>query len=379
MAQIEGHWSSQFEELKSVFAASLDSGADLGGSVAIAHRGHVVVDIWGGYCDEQGTVAWRSDTITNVFSSTKTMASLCALILVDRGELDVDLPVAHYWPEFSAAGKADIPVRYILAHTAGLAGWEQPMTVEDLYNWDKCTQGLAAQAPWWKPGSASGYHAFTQGYLVGEVVKRITGRTLGQFFADEIAGPLGADFYIGLPVELDARVSLVIPPEGALPVSNNHDSPSYKTFMNPRLDARFAHTAAWRRAEIPAANGHGNARSAVLAQAAVSHGGEFNGVKLLSPKTIDRIFEEQATGKDIVLGIPLRFGIGYGLPSAAVPFISNPDQRICFWGGWGGSLVINDLDNELTFAYMMNKMGEGTVGDARGAALIAAMYRALAT
>ncbi|MFT4564575.1 MAG: CubicO group peptidase (beta-lactamase class C family) [Gammaproteobacteria bacterium] len=377
MAEIEGQCSNQFDELKSVFAASIDSGADLGGSVAIAHRGEVVVDIWGGHRDEQRNKPWRSDTITNVFSSTKTMASLCALMLVDRGELDVDLPVARYWPEFAAAGKAEIPVRDLLGHTAGLAGWEHPMTLEDLYDWDKCTQRLAAQAPWWTPGSASGYHAFTQGYLVGEVVKRISGRTLGRFFADEVAGPLGADFYIGLPAELDSRVSLVIPPEGALPVSADHDSPSYKTFMNPPLDARFPHAAAWRRAEIPAANGHGNARGAVLAQAAISHGGEFNGVRLLSPKTIDRIFEEQANGKDIVLGIPLRFGIGYGLASEAVPFIPNPNGRICFWGGWGGSLVINDLDNELTFAYMMNKMGEGTVGDARGAALIQAMYRGL--
>lgn len=375
MATIHGKTDTRFDELQSILSESLDSGADVGASVAVVHRGETVVDIWGGHRDEARSVPWESDTITNVWSTTKTMASLCALVLVDRGEVDVHAPVARYWPEFAAAGKADVPVRHLLAHTAGLPGWEEAISTEDLYDWEKSTSLLAAQAPWWEPGTASGYHAITQGHLIGEVVRRVTGQSLGHFLAAEIAGPVGADFHIGLAEEHDARVSYVIPPTAALPIPEDTRSPSYKTFMNPGLDAKLAHQAAWRRAEIPAANGHGNARSVALAQAAVSQGGESNGVRLLSSKTIDLIFEEQARGIDIVLGIPLRFGIGYGLPNETAPYL--PDRRVCFWGGWGGSLAIVDTDEELTIAYMMNKMGDGLVGDERGAALIEATYRAL--
>jgi len=375
MAQINGQCRTQFDELQSILSASFDSGGDLGASVAVLHKGEFVVDIWGGYCDPEQSKPWAFDTITNVWSSTKTMTSLCALVLADRGELDMYAPVSRYWPEFAAAGKADIPVRDLMSHTAGLPGWQEPITLEDLYDWEKCTALLAAQEPWWEPGTASGYHAFSQGYLVGEVVRRISGRSLGTFFAEEIAEPLGADFYIGLDAEYEHRVSLIVPPTGALPLSDDQSSPSYKTFMNPPLDPLFAHDRGWRAAEIPAANGQGNARGAALAQAVVAHGGEFNGVRLLSSETIDLIFEEQAQGNDIVLGMPLRFGIGYALPNESLPYL--PDRRICFWGGWGGSLVIVDTDRQLVFTYMMNKMGDGTVGDARGAALITAMYKAL--
>jgi CubicO group peptidase (beta-lactamase class C family) len=375
MAQINGQCRTQFDELQSILSASFDSGGDLGASVVVLHKGEFVVDIWGGYCDPEQSKPWAFDTITNVWSSTKTMTSLCALVLADRGELDMYAPVSRYWPEFAAAGKADIPVRDLMSHTAGLPGWQEPITLEDLYDWEKCTALLAAQEPWWEPGTASGYHAFSQGYLVGEVVRRISGRSLGTFFAEEIAGPLGADFYIGLGAEHEHRVSLIVPPMGALPLSDDQSSPSYKTFMNPPLDPLFAHDRGWRAAEIPAANGQGNARGAALAQAVVAHRGEFNGVRLLSSETIELIFEEQAQGNDIVLGMPLRFGIGYGLPNESLPYL--PDRRICFWGGWGGSLVIVDTDRQLVFTYMMNKMGDGTVGDARGAALITAMYKAL--
>ena len=375
MAQINGQCRTQFDELQSILSASFDSGGDLGASVAVLHKGEFVVDIWGGYCDPEQSKPWAFDTITNVWSSTKTMTSLCALVLADRGELDMYAPVSRYWPEFAAAGKADIPVRDLMSHTAGLPGWQEPITLEDLYDWEKCTALLAAQEPWWEPGTASGYHAFSQGYLVGEVVRRISGRSMGTFFAEEIAGPLGADFYIGLGAEHEHRVSLIVPPMGALPLSDDQSSPSYKTFMNPPLDPLFAHDRGWRAAEIPAANGQGNARGAALAQAVVAHRGEFNGVRLLSSETIELIFEEQAQGNDIVLGMPLRFGIGYGLPNESLPYL--PDRRICFWGGWGGSLVIVDTDRQLVFTYMMNKMGDGTVGDARGAALITAMYKAL--
>ncbi len=376
MAEIHGTCADTFDEVKAVLAASLDRGDDLGASVAVVKDGELVVDLWGGFRDEAQTAPWQADTITNVWSTTKTMASLCALVLADRGEIDVDAPVARYWPEFAAAGKQGVLVRHILAHTAGLPGWQEPIAQEDIYDWEKSTRLLAEQAPWWEPGSAAGYHAITQGHLIGEVVRRVTGQSLGRFFAAEIAGPLGADFHIGLAPQHDARVSLVVAPTTELPIPDDPDTPAYRTFTNPGLHAKLAHESAWRRAEIPAANGHGNARSVATVQAVVANGGEMKGVRLLSQKTIDAIFDEQARGIDIVLGIPLRFGVGYGLPNETVPFL--PDRRICFWGGWGGSLAIVDTDEHLCIAYMMNKMGEGLVGDARGAALIDATYRALA-
>ena len=375
MAEVHGQCATRFDELKTCLSDHLDRGLDLGASVAVVHEGELVVDLWGGYRDEARSAPWEADTITNVWSTTKTMASLCALMLADRGEIDVHAPVARYWPEFAAAGKETLPVRALLAHTAGLPGWQAPMKPEDLYDWEKSTALLAAQTPWWEPGTASGYHAITQGHLIGEIVRRVTGQTLGQFFAKEVAGPLNADFHIGLAPEHDERVSFVVPPTGALPIPDDPNTPAYKTFLNPALDPSMPRDPAWRRAEIPAANGHGNARAVATIQAAVAHGGESRGLRLLSPATIDLIFEEQANGTDIVLGIPLRFGIGYGLPNEALPFL--PERRICFWGGWGGSLVIVDTEAQLCFAYMMNKMGEGLVGDARGAALIEATYRAV--
>ncbi len=375
MAEIHGRCDARFDELKTLLGESLDRGDDVGASVAVVHQGELVVDLWGGHRDAARSEPWEEDTITNVWSSTKTMQSLCALVLADRGELDVHAPVARYWPEFAAAGKEGVLVKHLLAHTAGLPAWREPMQEADLYDWEKATELLAAQAPWWEPGSAHGYHALTQGYLVGEVVRRVAGQSLGAFFASEIAGPLSADFHIGLPADHDPRVSLVIPPEEALEVPEDTESAPYKTFANPPLDATLAHRSAWRRAEIPAANGHGNARSVATVQAVVSNGGEMHGKRLLSQPTIDLIFDEQSRGDDLILGIPLRFGIGYGLPNETVPFI--PDRKICFWGGWGGSLAIEDPEEQLTFSYVMNRM-VGLLGDPRGAALVEATYRALA-
>src|SRR5205085_3840258 len=185
----------------------------VGASAAVVIDGQPVVDIWGGFTDEAKTKPWERDTIINVWSTTKTMTALSALILADRGELDFDAPVARYWPEFKAGGKESVEVRHLMSHNAGLSGWQEPMAPEDLYDWEKATSLLAAQEPWWEPGTASGYHAVTQGYLVGEVVRRVAGgTTIGRFFADEIAGPLGADFHIGTPADCDERVAPVIAP-----------------------------------------------------------------------------------------------------------------------------------------------------------------------
>jgi CubicO group peptidase (beta-lactamase class C family) len=364
--------------MREILATNLASGEDLGASVAVIVNGEMVVDLWGGWADSDRTRAWGEHTITNVWSTTKTMTNLTALVLADRGLLDLDAPVARYWPEFAANGKQGVLVRDLLAHTSGVSAWAQPVTLEDVYDLPKSTAMLAAQPLWWERGTASGYHAFNQGHLVGEVVRRVTGKTLGRYFADEVAGPLGADFHIGLAAEHDHRVSNIVPPP-PLPFdldSLDRNSVMYKTFTGPAPDPTAAWTTAWRRAEIGAANGHGNARSVARIQAVVSNGGVIDGVKLLSPATIARIFEEQSNGVDLAIGIPLRFGIGYALPeSQTMPDL--PQGRVCYWGGWGGSLVVNDLDQNMTVAYMMNKMAPGIIGGPRSAALLGAAYAAL--
>jgi CubicO group peptidase (beta-lactamase class C family) len=374
---IEGRCDERFDAVRTAFGENFELAGDVGASVAVAVDGQVVVDLWGGHLDEQRTTPWQEDTLVNVFSTTKTMSCLSLLVCADRGEVDLDAPVARYWPEFAAAGKEDVAVRHILSHTAGLSGWEQRLTPEDLYDWEKCTSLLAAQAPWWEPGTKSGYHALTQGYLVGEVVRRVSGSSVGRFFADEIAAPMGADFHIGLDAAHDDRVGPLVPapPLGQTEGAPDPASIARRTFANPVMTAPQSFETAWRRAEIPAAGGHGNARSVMRAQHAVACGGTFDGVRLLSPETCERILDVQAAGRDLVLGIGVTFGIGYGLNSPRAPI--SPSPRVCYWGGWGGSLVVNDLDTRMTMAYVMNRMGEGTVGDDRAHRILRAVYASL--
>jgi CubicO group peptidase (beta-lactamase class C family) len=378
MADLEGTCDERFDAVRRALAGNVESGEELGASIVLDLDGDVVVDIWGGFCDEDRTVPWQQDTITNVWSTTKTVTSLAALMLVDRGQLDVDAPVAQYWPEFAAAGKQDVLVRHLLSHTSGVSGLDQPAVMEDLYDWDKSTARFAAQAPWWEPGTASGYHALNFGHLIGEVLRRVTGTSLKQFVADEIAGPLGADFQIGAAESDWPRIANVIPPP-PLPFDLDAigmDSPTVKTLTGPPADASYANTPGWRRADIGAANGHGNARSVARILSVISRGGEVDGIRLLRPETIDLIFRQQANGIDVVLGVPLRFGIGFGLPQLdTLPYV--PDDKICFWGGWGGSVIIMDVGRRMTISYMMNKMGAGIIGSDRSERYVRAVYDAL--
>src|SRR6516164_620513 len=349
-----GTCSARFDPLRELFKAKLESGEELGASLAVNIDGEMVVDLWGGWADEARTAPWTENTIANVFSTTKTMTALAALVLVDRGELDLDATVAKYSPEFAARGKADIKVRHLLSHTSGVSGWEQPLTIEDVYDWDKSTALLAAQAPWWEPGTASGYHMLNYGHLIGEVIRHITGQRLGEFLAAHVAGPLGADFHIGLPPSEFHRVANVVPPPSPEPPKLDPNSVAYKTWTNPPdCPPECSWTEGWRRADIGAGNGHGNARSLARLQSAVACGGEVDGVRLLSPRTIGRIFETQSDGIDLVIGIPFKFGIGYSLFPT--------EGRVCAWGGTGGSTVIIDVDRRITFAYVMNKMAPAAV------------------
>ena len=379
MVDVQGTCDARFEPVRDVLAEQLDSGNDTGASIAVDVDGRTVADLWGGWCDEEHRTPWGENTITNVWSTTKTVTNLAALMLADRGLLDPYAPVAKYWPEFAENGKERIEVRHILSHTSGVSGWEAPFTTEDMYDREAATRQLATQAPWWEPGTASGYHAQNQGHLVGELVRRLTGKTLKTFVAQEIAGPLGADFQIGA-IEADwGRIAPVTPPP-PLPfdlASLDPDSPVYKTFTGPVADAAAANTPAWRRAELGALNGHGNARSVARILRVLALGGEAGGVRLLSPDAIGLIFDEQSHGPDLVLGVPLRFGIGYALPETeTVPYI--PPGRTCFWGGWGGSVILMDLDARTTISYMMNKMGPGIIGSDRSEAYVRAIRDCLA-
>jgi CubicO group peptidase (beta-lactamase class C family) len=260
-----GTCRARFEPLRELFAAKLASGEDLGASLAVNINGEAVVYLRGGWADEARTVPWAEDTIACVFSTTKTMTALAALVLVDRGELDLDANVARYWPEFAANGKGRIKVRHLLSLTSGVSGWEQPITIEDLYDWDKSAARLAAQATWWEPGTASGYHGTTYGHLIGEVIRRVTGRRPGEFLAAQVAGPLGADFHIGLAPSEFRRVAEIVAP-GWPPTDLTRldpDSVAYKSVTGPLADPNIAlsRTKRWRRPDIGAFNGHGNARS----------------------------------------------------------------------------------------------------------------------
>ena len=273
MAEIHGFCDDKFTPVRDVLAQSIDQGEDLGASFAVTIDGEMVVDIWGGHVDEQKTRPWQSDTIVNVYSSTKTMSFLCALVLADRGRLDFDANVADYWPEFAQNGKDKVKVWHFMNHAAGLSGLDIPMAGEDNYDWDKVVSALAAQAPWWEPGTATGYHAMTQGYLIGELVRRISGKSLGTFFQDEIAGPLQADFFIGLPTSEFSRTSRLVVPERGNDLAaglegTESDSIPVRTFASPYVEATDSWTDGWRQAEIPAANGHGNARAIATSSAA---------------------------------------------------------------------------------------------------------------
>ena len=378
VVDVQGTCDARFEPVRDLLAGQLDSGNDTGASIAVDVDGRTVADLWGGWCDEEHRTPWTENTITNVWSTTKTVTNLAALMLADRGLLDPYAPVAKYWPEFAENGKERIEVRHILSHTSGVSGWEAPFTIEDMYDRDAATRQLATQAPWWEPGTASGYHAQNQGHLVGELVRRLSGKPLKTFVAEEIAGPLGADFQIGA-IEADwDRIAPVTPPP-PLPfdlASLDPDSPVYKTFTGPVADAGAANTPAWRRAELGALNGHGNARSVARILRVLALGGAADGVRLLSPDAIGLIFDEQSHGPDLVLGVPLRFGIGYALPETeTVPYI--PQGRACYWGGWGGSVILMDLDARTTISYMMNKMGPGIIGSDRSEAYVRAIQGCL--
>ncbi len=495
--KIGGFCDPQFEEVKKTFVSHFKKGWEDGASFAVTMNEKFVVDLWAGYANEAHTIPWEKDTIVCVYSTTKVMAVICGLILSDRGLLDFEAPVSKYWPEFAQNGKEKMPVKYIFAHMSGLAGIEEVISAEDYYDWGKIIKLLAEQEPWWEPGTKAGYHAITHGYLIGELVRRITGKSLGTFFREEITEPLNADFHIGLLKKDDNRVAELVTesqqsggyflrmfkliadlankstmvkeeigdwekkfqikagdddvyyfkthnsklffeegavenPDGVFRTPKNRpnmifllfphikETPEFisqnlqiegksedldkikrifnyiitdamkngsigmKMYLNAMSLRKRTSDWAWKSAEIPAVNGHSNARATAKIGTIIACQGEVDGIRFLSKDTCAKVLmEEQFKGIDVVNGGLERYGMGLGLKSERRQF---PNDEVCNWGGTGGSRVIMDQKNKLSFAYVMNRMRVQTpeetkknimISDTRANNLAVAVYKSL--
>jgi CubicO group peptidase (beta-lactamase class C family) len=390
MTTIYGEVAAGFEPVREAFAANFAQHGDIGAAVCVYQYGRPVVDLWGGIADPETSRSWTRDTLQLVYSATKGATATAAHMLAERGALDLDAPVAKYWPEFAANGKADIPVRWLLSHQAGLITLDQPVPLDEALAWHPMAAALAAQRPLWTPGTAHGYHGRTWGWLVGEVIRRVSGQTPGRFFAEEIAAPLGLDFFIGLPAEQRDRVShmtyqrpavdLTTVPAEAVPeelreqVAAWRDPQSFSNrayavtdpaeidFDSPEVQA----------AELPASNGIGTAHGLARLYAALI--GDVDGVRLLTQETLASATKEQASGKDQVMLIPSRFSSGYMLPTETNPMIG-PNS----FGhtGRGGSLGFADPEQGIAFGYAMNNI-IGGLDDLRATSLVDAVRKSLA-
>jgi CubicO group peptidase (beta-lactamase class C family) len=380
--KIEGTCDPRFRRVREIFAANFENGLEVGAAVAATIDGKTVFDLWGGYADKAKTKPWTRDTIVNVWSTTKGITSICAHRLVDQGKLDLDAPVAKYWPEFAQAGKEGIPVNYLLSHRAGLPAVRKQLPMDAYTNWPVMCASLAEQEPWWKPGTAHGYHAITFGYLVGEVIRRISGKTVGTYLREEIAAPLKLDIHIGIDASFDARIAETLgappPPPGkpdqVAAMSADPESMTYKAIANPRpvVDPALVNSRAWRGAEIPAAGGHTTARALATLYGALATGGALDGYRVLTPAAIERAHTEQANGPDLVLGVVTRWGLGFQLNQPVAPLGPNP--RTFGHAGAGGSLGFADPDARVGFGYVMNQMGSDALIDGRAASLLSAMF-----
>jgi CubicO group peptidase (beta-lactamase class C family) len=384
---IEGQCDAAFRAVADRFEASIAGGIERGAAVTVFLEGRAVVDLWGGTADADGVRTWQRDTVVNVFSVTKAMTALCAHLLVARELLDLEAPVVRYWPEFAAAGKQGVTVAQLLDHSAGLPALRATLPAGSLYDWAAMVGALAAEEPWWEPGTRHGYHAVTFGFLVGEVLRRVTGHSMRALVRDLLAVPLGADLHIGLPESLADRAAYLPPVEP--PPATQADHPFLRAMANPAsLTARaFTNPAGpaepggingpgWRRAEIPASNGHANARALARMYAMLVEGGEIDGVRLLDAATIRTATAERVSGIDAVLGAPTRFSLGFMLPNELRPFA--PVRHAFGHPGAGGALAFADPEARLAFGYTPNRTVVTLSGaDPRWTALVEAAYSCL--
>jgi CubicO group peptidase (beta-lactamase class C family) len=375
---VSGWVAPGFDVVHDAFAANFRRGEEdreLGAALAVYVGGRCVADLWGGHTDPARTKPWARDTLANVWSASKGVVAVAVAMLVDQGRLSYDDPVAKYWPEFAVAGKGAITVGQILSHQSGLNGWEVLTGFEALYDWGEATSRLAAQAPAWAPGTAASYHALTHGFLAGEVVRRVTGQDVGAFVRAAIAGPLGAEFHIGLPAALDWRVAELVPPPpaNAVPGGPGLGEIARRAVVNPVPDAALANTAAWRRAQIPAANGQASAQGLARIYAALAEGGALDGVRLMRPEGVARLAAPRHPGPDLMLG-PRVWGAGVSLGVAPA---FGPHADTFGHSGWGGAFGCANPRRRVAIGYVMNRMGGQIAANPRGTSLAAAVFAAL--
>ncbi|MFI9169898.1 serine hydrolase domain-containing protein [Streptomyces lincolnensis] len=382
--QVHGHCDERFAAVRTAFEENFRDRAEMGAAVAVTVGGTTVVDLWGGWADAAGTRPWERDTLVNVWSTSKGPVALCAHLLADRGLLDFDAPVAAYWPEFAAAGKEGVLVRHLLSHRAGLSGLREPHSLAQLYDWELTTKRLAAMEPWWEPGTVSGYHALTYGFLVGEVVRRISGLLPGAFLEREVTGPLGIDFTIGLPEKEAGRAAELVQPAVApsseqAAIFSQLAPAALAALTNPGAGAAAAHSADWRAAEIPAANGHGTARAIAALYGVFAGQGLYGGRRVLSPEAAERVREGQGSCRDLVLGAGFEHEteIGLGLWLSGPNGSYGPNPRAYGHDGFGGSCGLADPEAGVSLGYVMNRMGPHIADDPRKMALVDALYSAL--
>ncbi|BCL14601.1 serine hydrolase domain-containing protein [Micromonospora sagamiensis] len=382
MSVVSGTVAPGYEPIQEAFRANFETRSELGAAVSIYRHGREVVRLWGGAADPTTGHAWRENTLQVVYSTTKSVPAACAHLLAQRGQLDLDAPVAEYWPEFAAAGKDSIPVRWLLSHQAGVPVLDRPVPLAEALAWEPVVAALAAQAPAWQPGTAHGYHALTYGWLVGEVVRRVSGRSLGTYFADEIAKPLGLDFWIGLPATEAHRVARTVeqpvdPPAatGAVPEALREALAAYTDptslvvrstmVTDPPLDLTDPRT--WS-AEIPSVNGICTASS--LARFYAGLIGAVDGIRILDATTLTTATREQASGTDHVLRVPTRPALGFGLPLPEQPWWS---PTAFGFPGHGGSLGYADPTSGIAFGYVTNGLRVTMGPDPRTTSLIEAV------
>ena len=359
---VDGTCRDDFAPLQSLLESYLASGEDVGASVAVVHDGELVVDLWGG--EARPGVPWAEDTLCQVWSVTKAMVGLAFLTLVDQGAIDLDAPVATYWPEFGAEGKDEVLVRQVLGHSSGVPGWSTPVTVSDILDLERSEALLAAEKPWYEPGSASAYQVDCHGHLLDGIAHGATGRRLADVLHEDVMTAVGGGFRLGVPEdELDRCADLINPPPSNIDYSAlPPDHFLLRTVPNPLLTPEVCNGVEWRRGAVGGAGGHGTARGIALAQAAVSHDGVAGGTRLLSEDTLARIHETQAEGPDLLLMVPLRFGIGFGLSSPSAPAVP---EGAAWWTGYGGAIVVNDPARRTTVAYVPNKLADHMVSSPR--------------
>lgn len=385
--EIHGSCDERFARVLRVFGENFRERGEIGAAVAITVDGTSVVDVWGGWADRAHLRPWRRDTLVDVFSVGKAMAALCLLMLAENGEVDLDAPVARYWPGFAARGKGEITAGMVLSHRAGLPAIRRRLPDEAMYDWELMTSALAGEEPWWEPGLTHGYHVNTFGFLVGEIVRRVSGDSVGEFFRRRVADRLGADFHFGVRPEDDDRIADFLFDRD---LSGGEDQPPPELFeadvarqfllrnvyLNPPglSGLGTVNTRAWRAAQMPSTNGHANARAVARIYGALACGGELDGVRLLQPKIIERARTEASSGPDFVLGRPTRFGLGFQLTQPERTLGTSPRSFGHF--GAGGSVGFADPDAGLAFAYTMNRAGRRWQNP-RNRALIDALYASL--